>query len=123
MSDEKERKAKAIAALEKAKADLKAAEKRLTDYLAAQGIVLKLPDSLKQRGIERLMAATRKHGGAEAGITNYERSGAQARAACELGWIDGLEVDAVDTMHPRVVMWIARQINDIIAAAWELPGE
>lgn len=123
MSDEKERKEKAAAALEKAKAELDAAEKRLTDYVTAQGVVFNAPEAVTQRTLERLMATTRKHGGSEADISNFERNGAQARAACELGWIDGLTVDDVDTTHPRVVTWIAQQTNDIIVAAWQLPGE
>jgi len=123
MSDEKERAAKAEEAIAKAKANLEAAEKRLTDYLAERGITFRWPETLIQRDLERLMRAIRGHGGSEAEITNYEAHGAKARAACELGWIDGLTVDDVDTTHPRVVAWIAQKVNDTIIAAWELPGE
>ena len=123
MSDEKVRKTKAEAAIAKAKADAEAAEKRLADYAASVGVVFNAPEAVTQRTLEQLMKAVRKHGGSEADISNYERNGAQARAACELGWIDGLTVANVDTTHPRVVTWIAQQTNDIIVAAWELPGE
>jgi len=123
MSDEKVRKTKAEAAIAKAKADAEAAEKRLADYAASVGVVFNAPEAVTQRTLEQLMKAVRKHGGSEADISNFERNGAQARAACELGWIDGLTVANVDTTHPRVVTWIAQQTNDIIVAAWELPGE
>ena len=123
MSEEKERKAKAEAAIAKITAELEEAERTLTAYVESLGIAFKPPEALKQRGLEEMMRAVRKHGGSEADISNYERNGAQARAACELGWIDGLTVANVDTMNPRVVTWIAQQTNDIIVAAWELPGE
>jgi len=123
MSDEKERKTKAEAAVAKVTVDLAEADRKIADYAASLGIAFKPPEALKQRGIEGLMKAMRKFGGSEADISNYERNGAQARAACELGWIDGLTVANVDTTHPRVVIWIAQQINDIIVAAWQLPGE
>jgi len=123
MSDEKVRKAKADAAIAKAKAEAEAAEKRLADYVASVGVVFNAPEGVTQRTLEQLMKAVREHGGSEADISNFERNGAQARAACELGWIDGLTVTDVDTTHPRVVTWIAQQTNDIIVAAWELPGE
>jgi hypothetical protein len=123
MSDEKERKAKAEAAIAKITAELEEAERKLTAYVESLGIAFKPPEALKQRGLEEMMRAVRKHGGSEADISNYERNGAQARAACDLGWIDGLKVSDVDTTHPRVVTWIAQQTNDIIVAAWELPGE
>jgi hypothetical protein len=123
MSEEKERVAKAEAAIAKITAELEAAERKLTAYVESLGIAFKPPEALKQRGLEEMMRAVRKHGGSEADISNYERNGAQARAACELGWIDGLTVANVDTMNPRVVTWIAQQTNDIIVAAWELPGE
>jgi len=123
MSDEKVRKTKAEAAIAKVTADLAAAECKTVAYIESLGIVFKPPEPLKQRGIEEMMKAMRKFGGSEADITNYERNGAQARAACELGWIDGLTVADVDTTNPRVVTWIAQQSNDIIVAAWQLPGE
>ena len=123
MSDEKERADKAEAAIAKVRADAEAAEKRLADYIASVGVVFNAPEAVTQRTLEQLMRAVRKHGGSEADISNFERNGAQARAACELGWIDGLTVDNVDTMHPRVATWIAQQTNDIIVAAWQLPGE
>ena len=93
------------------------------DYATEQGVVFNAPEPQMQREMEKLMRAIRKHGGNEADLTNFERNGAQARAACDLGWIDGLAADAVDTMHPRVVTWLAQQVNDIIVAAFELPGE
>ena len=123
MSDEKERKTKAEAAIAKVTADLAEADRKIADYAASLGIVFNAPDAVTQRTLEQLMKTMRKHGGSEADIGNFERNGAQARAACELGWIDGLTVADVDTTHPRVVTWIAQQINDIIVAAWELPGE
>ena len=123
MSDEKVRKTKAEAAIAKVTADLAEAERKTVAYIESLGIVFKPPEPLKQRGIEEMMKAMRKFGGSEADITNYERNGAQARAACELGWIDGLTVADVDTTNPRVVTWIAQQTNDIIVAAWQLPGE
>ena len=123
MSDEKVRKTKAEAAIAKVTAELAEEERKLVAYVESLGIAFKPPEALKQRGIEGLMKAMRKYGGSEADISNYERNGAQARAACELGWIDGLTVANVDTTHPRVVTWIAQQTNDIIVAAWELPGE
>ena len=124
MSDEKERAAEKVAeALAKVKAELEAREQKTKEYAAENGVVFNSPDSLLQRGLESLMRTMRKHGGSEDDLTNFERNGAQARAACDLGWIDGLKADAVDTMHPRVVTWIASQVNDIIVAAWELPGE
>ena len=82
-----------------------------------------VPEAVTQRTLEQLMRTVRKHGGSEADISNFERNGAQARAACELGWLDGLTVANVDTTNPRVVTWIAQQTNDIIVAAWQLPGE
>jgi len=123
MSEEKERAAKAEAAIAKITAKAEEAEKKTADYAKSLGIVFNPPEALKQRGIEEMMKTMRKFGGSEADITNYERNGAQARAACELGWIDGLTVSDVDTTNPRVVTWIAQQTNDIIVAAWELPGE
>ena len=123
MSEEKERTAKAEAAIAKIKAEAEEAEKKVADYAKSLGIVFNAPEAVTQRIIEQLMRTIRKHGGTEADITNFERNGAQARAACELGWIDGLKIDAVDTTHPRVVTWIAQQTVDIIVAAWELPGE
>jgi len=123
MSDEKVRKTKAEAAIAKVTAELAEAECKTVAYIESLGIVFKPPEPLKQRGIEEMMKAMRKFGGSEADITNYERNGAQARAACELGWIDGLTVADVDTTNPRVVTWIAQQSNDIIVAAWQLPGE
>jgi len=123
MSDEKVRKTKAEVAIAKVTAELAEAERKLVEYVASLGIVFNAPEAVTQRTLEQLMRAVRKHGGSEADISNFERNGAQARAACELGWIDGLTVANVDTMHPRVVTWIAQQTNDIIVAAWELPGE
>jgi len=120
MSDEKER---ADAALAKIKADAEDAARRLAEYVESLGIVFNAPEAVTQRALEQLMKAVRKHGGSEEDITNFERNGAQARAACDLGWIDGLTVADVDTTHPRVVTWIAQQTNDIIVAAWQLPGE
>jgi len=123
MSDEKVRMTKAEVAIAKVTAELAEAEKRLADYAASVGVVFNAPEAVTQRTLEQLMKAVRKHGGSEADISNFERNGAQARAACELGWIDGLTVANVDTTHPRVVTWIAQQTNDIIVAAWQLPGE
>ena len=123
MSDEKVRMTKAEVAIAKVTAELAAAECKTVAYIESLGIAFKPPDPLKQRGIEEMMKTMRKFGGSEADITNYERNGAQARAACELGWIDGLTVADVDTTNPRVVTWIAQQSNDIIVAAWQLPGE
>ena len=120
MSDNKEEIADVLA---EAKAVIEKAHARTGEYAAEQGIVFTPPEPLKQRGIELLMKAIRKHGGSEADLTNHERNGAQARAACDLGWINGLDASAVDTMYPRVVTWLAQQVNDIIVAAWELPGE
>jgi len=123
MSDEKVRMTKAETAIAKVTAELAEAEKKTAAYVESLGIVFKPPEALKQRGLEEMMRTIRKHGGSEADISNYERNGAQARAACELGWIDGLTVADVDTTNPRVVTWIAQQTNDIIVAAWQLPGE
>ena len=123
MSDEKERAAKAEAAIAKITAEAEEADRKLAAYVESLGIVFNAPEAVTQRTLEQLMKTVRKHGGSEADIGNFERNGAQARAACALGWIDGLTVADVDTTHPRVVTWIAQQTNDIIVAAWELPGE
>ena len=98
-------------------------ERTVEQYAASLGIVFNVPETATQRTLEQLMRVIREYGGSEEDISNFERNGAQARAACKLGWIDGLKVSDVDTTHPRVVTWIAQQTNDIIVAAWELPGE
>ena len=55
-------------------------------------------------------------------MSGPERNGIIVRSAIRCGWIGGDE-DAIGDMHPAAVTWLAGEINDLVGAAFEVPGE
>jgi hypothetical protein len=85
------------------------------------GAWVDLPDPLLQKHVEDLYRGIRKAGGNPMQISAPEYNGAVVRAAIELGWCGGPA--PVAEMKPGAVTWIARQINDVLAEALEIPPE
>lgn len=93
------------------------------EYAASLGIVFAPPDPVLQRDLEAFFKAHRQRGGGTDSMSSFEQNGASVRAACDVGWINGLTADDVDTTRPPVVTWLAGQVNQLIIAAWDVPGE
>ena len=55
-------------------------------------------------------------------LSGPERNGVIVRSAIRCGWIKG-DDDAIGDMHPAAVTWLAGEVNDLISAAFEVPGE
>ena len=92
-------------------------------YAQSLGISFAPPDPVLQRDLEGFFKAHRKRGGGTADQSSFENNGAAVRAACDMGWINGLTSDTVDTTRPPVVMWLSSLVNQLIAAAFDVPGE
>lgn len=84
------------------------------------GVAFELPDveALVQRDVDRFMVAYN----AQPPATDATRT---VKAALLAGWVrdSDMSVDIVDTLAPRVVRWMAKQIDALYAAAIEIPGE
>lgn len=83
-------------------------------------VSFELPDveQLVQRDVDRFMVAYN----AQPLATDSTRT---VKAALIAGWVreSGMSIDMVDTLAPRVVRWMARQIDALYQAAIEIPGE
>lgn len=79
-------------------------------------------DELRQRDAEAFFKARREFGGDDR-VSSPEHNGIVVRAAAKCGWVDGLDPAAVDGLHPAETTWLASEIQDMLAAAFEVPGE
>lgn len=88
----------------------------------ALGLEFELPDhELKQRDIEAFYAAMPV--GARGSLAPI-RNGHVVRAAISCGWLEGqLTDDELADMHPAGVTWLAGEIDTLVFAAYEIPGE
>lgn len=95
----------------------------IEEYVQSLGISFAAPDPLLQRDLEAFFKAHRKRGGGTADQSSFENNGAAVRAACDVGWINGLTADAVDTTRPPAVTWLSGQVTQLIITAHDIPGE
>jgi len=81
-------------------------------------------ETLKQRDVERYMAAFRA---SKLGDSLPEYYGKTLRAALTAGWVKAIEpqmsVDDVAAQKPAVVRWFAQHVNDLYVEVTTIPPE
>lgn len=53
-------------------------------------------------------------------LTGPERNGLDVRTAVECGWLD---IKDVGDLSPAAVLWLASEVNDLLAKSYEIPTE
>jgi hypothetical protein len=86
------------------------------------GLQFDLPDwDMKQGDVEAFYAALGAQG---VGILAPVRNANIIRAAIKCGWLEGqLTDDELAEFHPAGTTWLAGEIDEIVAAAFVIPGE
>jgi len=74
-------------------------------------------ESLTQAQLEAYMKTYRTLAPMSEMRSKAEESGLTVRAAFTVGWIEGHTADEVSAMRPKVVRWLAEQIDAIYSVA------